>query len=101
MEIAVPWLRIVVLGFVVMATGIVFTQSYNTAGDTVMPMVVSLVTIWGIQLPLAIVLSGVGNRWDILGFSVMIPTFSNLGQYGIAWAIVIAMTGFFCMCPIS
>jgi len=92
MEIAVTWLLIVVLGFMVMGIGMVFMQSYNTAGDTVMPMIVSLVTIWGIQLPLAIVLSGVGNSWSILGFSVMIPTIGNLGQYGIAWATVLAMT---------
>jgi putative MATE family efflux protein len=91
MEVAVPWLRIVVLGFMVMGMGMVFTQSYNTAGDTLMPMVVSLVTIWGVQVPLAIVLSGVGNDWTILGFSVTLPTIGNLGQYGIAWAIVTAM----------
>ena len=91
MAVAVPWLRIVVLGFMVMGMGMVFMQSYNTAGDTFMPMIVSLVTIWGVQVPLAIMLSGVGTEWTILDFSVTLPTIGNLGQYGIAWAIVISM----------
>lgn len=91
MEIAVPWLRIVVLGFMVQGTGMVFTQSYNTAGDTFVPMIVSLITIWGIQVPLAIMLSGVTQNWSLLGTDITLPTIGSLGQYGIAWAIVLAM----------
>ncbi len=89
MEIAVPWLRIVILAFMVMGTGMVFMQSYNTAGDTFMPMVVSLSSIWGVQVPFAIMLSGVGENWSLLGLTP--PTIGSLGQYGIAWAMVISM----------
>ena len=89
-ELTVPWVRIVVLGFVVQGTGMVFVQSYNTAGDTVMPMVVSLATIWLVQLPLAVMLSG-AHDWTIFGFTLTLPTIGSMGQYGIAWAIVIAM----------
>ena len=91
MEVAVPWLRIVVLGFMVMGVGMVFMQSYNTAGDTLVPMVVSLITIWGVQVPLAIMLSGVVQDWTIFGLAITLPTIADLGQYGIAWSMVIAM----------
>ncbi|MEE2700568.1 MAG: MATE family efflux transporter [Chloroflexota bacterium] len=89
MEVAVPWLRIVILAFVVMGIGMVFMQSYNTAGATFVPMVVSVGTIWGVQVPLAIILSGVAEDWSFLGFTL--PSIGSLGQYGIAWAMVVAM----------
>jgi putative MATE family efflux protein len=69
---AVIWLRIQAIGYFVMGTGMVFMQSYNTAGDTLIPMITTLVSIWGVQQPLAFTLPGLG-----------------LGEYGIAWAIVI------------
>ena len=89
-HLTIPWVRIMVLGFVVQGTGMVFMQSYNTAGDTTMPMLVSLITIWVVQLPLAIMLSGARDL-PILGLTLTLPTIGSLGQYGIAWAIVAAM----------
>jgi putative MATE family efflux protein len=71
---AVKWLQIASLGYLFLGIGQVFQQSYNTAGDTMVPMVVTLVSIWGVQQPLAAVLPGMG-----------------LGAYGIAWAVVIAV----------
>jgi Na+-driven multidrug efflux pump len=71
---AIVWLRIQALGYLVMGSGMVFMQSYNTAGDTLVPMITTLVSIWGVQQPLALLLPGLG-----------------LGAYGIAWAIVIGM----------
>jgi len=72
---AQAWLGIMVIGFLFHGMGQVFSQSFNTAGDTIVPMVVALATIWGIQQPLAFFLPKVGD----------------LGQVGIAWAIVIAL----------
>ena len=45
------------------------------AGDTVPAMLFSLVTMWGIQLPLAYVL----------------PKYTDLGVFGVRWAMVISM----------
>ncbi len=51
-----------------------YQQCYNTAGDTLVPMVVTLVSIWAVQQPMAVILPGLG-----------------LGHEGIAWAVVLAV----------
>jgi putative MATE family efflux protein len=71
---ASKWLRIQAIGYFVMGTGMVFQQSYNTAGDTLTPMLTTLVSIWFVQQPLALILPDLG-----------------LGELGIAWAIVIGL----------
>ena len=88
MEVAVPWLQIQILAWMVGGAGMVFQQTFNTAGDTFIPMVVILGSMWFIELPLAIMLSGVAADWTILNW---LPALGNFGQFGIAWAIVIAM----------
>jgi Na+-driven multidrug efflux pump len=75
LSLAQVWLRIQVAGYVAMGIGQIAMQSFQTAGDTLAPMLVTLATIWGIQQPLAFILP------DLLG----------IGQFGIAWAIVLAM----------
>ncbi len=74
LEVATVWLRIQAVGFVAAASGRVFNQSFSTAGDTLTPMLVTLLTVWGIQQPLAYVL----------------PRITGLGEYGVAIAPVIA-----------
>ena len=73
MDIATVWLRILALSFILTGASMVFGNSFNTAGDTLVPMLVTLVTIWGVQQPLAYIL----------------PKYTDLGQYGVAWAAVI------------
>jgi putative MATE family efflux protein len=75
LSIAIPWLRIQVIGYLFMGASQIFMQSFNTAGDTVVPMFVTVGTIWGVQQPLAYFFS----------------RYTTLGEFGIAWAIVIAM----------
>lgn len=72
---AAIWLQIQALGFIFNGAGMVLMQSFNTAGDTIFPMLVTLVSIWGIQQPLAMFLPGV---WD-------------LGQFGIGWAVNVSI----------
>lgn len=86
---ATTWLRIQLVGFIFMGSGQVFTQAIQTAGDTVPPMFVSLVSLWLIQQPLAIILSGVAQSWSFFGWHL--PVVESLGQFGVAWGMVIAM----------
>ena len=75
LALASHWVRIQVFGYLAMGIGQVAMQSFMTAGDTLFPMFVTLITIWGVQQPLAYFLS------DNMG----------LGQFGIAWAVSLAM----------
>ena len=54
----------------------VFTQAFNTSGDTFGPMLVTLGSGWGVDIPLAFVLAKA----------------TSLNEYGVAWALVIGMT---------
>ena len=76
LPLAVIWLRIQVLGYLAMGMTQVIMQAIQTAGDMIFPMVVTLVCVWGLEVPLSYTLS----RW------------TDLGQYGIAWAVVIGLT---------
>ncbi len=69
----------------------VFAQSFNMAGDTFAPMVVTLFAIWGIQLPLALMLTGATHVVSFLGLSSTLPVLARLGEFGVAWAIVISL----------
>jgi putative MATE family efflux protein len=73
--IASTLLRIATLGFLLMGAAGVLTTCLNQVGDTMVPLIASLVTMWGIQLPLAIYM----------------PRIFNNGVFGVYWAIVIAL----------
>jgi putative MATE family efflux protein len=70
--IAATFLRIGVVSFMVMGLTGVFQQCISGAGDTLLPMLVSILAIWLVQIPLA----------------YFIPKYTSLGVYGIRWAIV-------------
>jgi putative MATE family efflux protein len=62
---AAECLRIVALGFVLFAYGMVAVQAFNGAGDTVTPMLLNIGCFWFFKIPLAWVLSkhlGFGPR---------------------------------------
>ena len=69
---ASAFLRIAVSGYAVLGLTSVLMNALSGTGDTVPPMIVSLVTIWLIQLPLAYYL----------------PIITDLGVLGIRWAMV-------------
>ena len=73
---AAKWVVIMAVGYLSVSLVQVFTQAFNTSGDTLGPMVITLATVWAVELPLAFLLS------------LLTP----LGEYGVAWAIVIGMT---------
>jgi putative MATE family efflux protein len=71
---AADCLRIVAVGFIVFAFGMVAVQAFNGAGDTKTPMIVNIVSFWFIKLPLAWLLAKV----------------VGLGPHGVFLAITIA-----------
>ena len=65
-------LRIVALGFIVFAFGMVAVQAFNGAGDTTTPMLVNLASFWLFKIPLAWVLAkvlGMGPRGAFLAIT--------------------------------
>jgi len=73
--VASTFLRIAAAAYVVMSIPAVLMQCLYGAGDTLPLMLVSLVTVWVVQLPLAFLLSQV----------------TNLGVLGVRWAMVAGM----------
>lgn len=74
--IGADFLRITCGFYVFVAPSIVLGRALQGAGDTLSPMILTLVALWGIQVPLAIILS-----------RVIEPS-----THGIWWAIAIAVT---------
>lgn len=68
------YLKITSLFFPAIALGVVLGRSLMGAGDTIAPMFISLVSLWGLQIPLALGLS----------------KYTALGVNGIWWAIAAA-----------
>ena len=60
-EIASNFLRITAVSFLVMGPAAVLTNVLNGVGDTTIPLFASLITMWGIQIPLALYLPEIGG----------------------------------------
>ncbi len=75
-DVGGDYLKIVSPFYVFSITAIVLGRALQGAGDTIPPMILTLVSLWGLQVPLAVALSRV----------VRPPT------RGIWWAIAIAVT---------
>ena len=58
-------LRIVGISFAFTAVGLVLIRSFHGAGDTVSPVIIDVIALWGIQLVLALVLSA--GSWGSRG----------------------------------
>lgn len=74
----VSCLRIVSLGFLFYAYGMVLTQSFNGAGDTWTPTVINLFCFWLFELPLAFALAYVFDSGPAGVFVAMTLSFSSL-----------------------
>jgi len=66
------FLRIAVCGYLVLGFEAVFQQCISGSGDTFPPMLISILTLWAIQVPLA----------------SLLPDIAGLGVYGVRWAMV-------------
>jgi putative MATE family efflux protein len=72
--VAVASLRIISYGYVFYAWGMVLTQAFNGAGDTMTPTYINMVCFWMLQIPLA--------WWLANGV--------DLGPRGVFWAVALA-----------
>jgi MATE family, multidrug efflux pump len=71
--IAASCLRIVAIGFMFYAFGMVVVQSFNGAGDTTTPVLVNLGCFWFIKIPLAYTLArlvGMGPRGGFIAIAI-------------------------------
>jgi Na+-driven multidrug efflux pump len=71
-DLAATFIRIEAVGYLVVGFVAVFQMTISGSGDTLPPMLISLLMIWVIQVPL----------------SFLLPQVNDLGVYGIRWAIV-------------
>ena len=69
------FLRIQIVQYMVFGIVITLLNCLNGVGDTLIPMWTTLITLWGVQIPLA----------------YFLPKITSLGVYGIRWVIVIAI----------
>jgi putative MATE family efflux protein len=70
MSVADSYIRIAAMGYAVSSFTLVLQSCISSAGDTMPPMLISLVSVWVVQVPLAIVLSR-----------------TDMGVFGVRWAI--------------
>ena len=78
---AVDALRIIALGFLFYAYGMVIAAAFNGAGDTLTPTVLNLVAFWLWEIPLAYVLAetlGFGPRGCYVAVTIAFSTFAVL-----------------------
>ena len=73
--IASNFLMIAAAAYIMMGFNAVFRQFLSGAGDTISPMVISILMVWVVQMPLVFLL----------------PKVTDLGVYGVRWAIVAGM----------
>lgn len=71
---AVLCLRIICLGYIFYAYGMVISQAFNGAGDTVTPTWINFVAFWLLQIPL----------------SYLLAKLFNWGPVGVYWGIAIS-----------
>jgi putative MATE family efflux protein len=74
-EMASSFIRIATAGYLFIGFAAVLSECLNGVGDTIVPMTASLITMYGVQVPLAIFL----------------PRWTGLGVLGVRWAMVAAL----------
>jgi len=85
------FLRVTAVGLLAAAIAIVLGRAMNGAGDTVSPLIIALVCLWGFQIPAAIYLSGVHEMWGIrIPWVSLFESVATNSETGIWYAMVAA-----------
>ncbi len=76
-EIGARYLRIVSPFYLFAALGIVHGRALNGAGDSMAPMIITVVSLWGLQVPLALFLARIWQPathgiWWAMGLAMMV-----------------------------
>jgi putative MATE family efflux protein len=71
-DLAAKFLKIQIASYMCNGLMMVMMNVMNSVGDTLIAFIIDLVTMWGIRVPLA----------------VLLPHVANLGVYGVRWALV-------------
>ena len=74
-DIGVDFLRIQIVGWMMLGFIITLMNCLNGVGDTWIPTLNTLITMWAVQVPLA----------------YFLPKYTDLGVNGVRWAMVAAM----------
>lgn len=74
-KIAATFLRIQIIGYILFGLVVGLSMCIDGIGDTMITMLVTTLTMWLVQVPLAYYL----------------PNYTSLGVYGVQWAIVSAL----------
>lgn len=75
--LALQGLRVIVLGYVFFAVGMVLTNAFNGAGDTKTPAWINIGVFWGIEIPLAYFLAFIMDM-ELLGLYISIAICHSL-----------------------
>ena len=86
----IAFLQITSVGLLASSISIVLGRAMSGAGDTRSPFIISLICLWGFQIPAAVVFSGVRQMWGM-----PIPwanTFAGLSLHGETgvWVAIVA-----------
>lgn len=83
-KIASMGLRVIALGYVFFAVGMVMTQAFNGAGDTKTPMYINIAVFIGIEIPMAYFLA-IPMQLEILGIFIAIAVCHSLHSMLALW----------------
>ena len=72
-EFGAMCLKVIALGYIFYAYGMVLTQSFNGAGDTYTPIVINLICFWIYQLPFAYI-TAIVFGWGPIGILIAITS---------------------------
>ena len=84
-QIGTQYLRIVSPFYLFAALGIVLGRAMNGAGDSLSPMVITILSLWGMQVPLAVFLSHVWHPATQGIWWAMVTAFVTQGLLTAAW----------------
>ncbi len=84
-KIGTEYLRVVSPFYIFAAPGIVLSRALQGAGDTFMPMVITILTLWGVQVPVASWLSRVWQPPTVGIWTAMAAAFVMQAVLTIGW----------------